>query len=202
MFTNPKTKIYTNRGYKNISTLRKGEKILNGDGEISKLEEILKTPVPEDDRSKKVKKLYETKEWTYEQLGEEFGLSAASICHIINSRVGFETEIITIGHSSYNKDCIQVTADHWVVSPRSSIGAKTFSREIKAGDLKKKDSVLVFERDKNTGEIQFISKPVVILEKKLVKAKLFYDLGFNLSSKEYISYIAKGIVCGARNESG
>jgi intein/homing endonuclease len=182
--------------------LRRGEKILNGDGEISKLEEILKTPVPEDDRSKKVKKLYETKEWTYEQLGEEFGLSAASICHIINSRVGFETEIITIGHSSYNKDCIQVTADHWITSPGSILGAKSKSKEVRAGDLKKKDSILVFERDKNTGEIQFVSKPIVILEKKLVKAKLFYDLGFDLSSKEYISYIAKGIVCGARNESG
>ena len=195
MFTNPKTKIYTNRGYKNISTLRKGEKLLNADGEISKVEGVSKLPVPEDVRSIKVKSLYETKEWTYEQLGEEFGLSAASICHIINSRVGFETEVITIGYSPYNKDCIQVTGDHRVASPGAFLGRNVKQRFVPASDLRKKDSILVFERDKSTGEIKFHARPIILLEKKTVKAKLFYSLGFE--EEKVMSYIAKGIVCGA-----
>lgn len=192
MFTNAKTKIYTNRGYKNISTLRKGEKLLSGYGEISRIEDIPKSPVPEDERSQKVKELYETKEWTYEQLGEEFNLSAASICHIINNRVGFETDIITIGYSSYNKDCIQVSPGHRIVSI-SSVDSSL--RSVLASKLSKKDLVLVFERDKNTGEAQFNPRTISILERKPVKAKVFYDLSLEGSEGKLSTYIAKGIVC-------
>lgn len=193
-FTNPKTKIYTNRGYKNISTLRKGEKVLDSEGVVSKIEELHKEVVPEDERSRKIKELYETKEWTYEQLGEESNLSAASICHIINNRVGFETEIITIGYSPYNKDCIQVTPGHRIISVSGIDNSIKITRAL---GFKKKDLILVFERDKSTGEIRFVARPIVVLERKTVKAKTFYDL--SLEKKEGAkpaTYIAKGIVCG------
>jgi len=197
MFTNPKTKIYTNRGYKNVATLRKGEKLLDGEGKIIKVEELSKSRVPEDERSQRIKKLYETKEWTYEQLGEESGLSAASICHIINNRVGFETEVITIGYSPYNKDCIQVTPNHTILSV-GNIDANP--RPVCALGFKKKDLILVFERDKNTGEIQFVPRPIVVLERKMVKAKLFYDMTLEKAEGPRPStYIAKGIVCSSES---
>jgi hypothetical protein len=192
MFINPKTKIYTARGNKNISVLRRGENIFNADGKHSKIEEVLKEAVPEDQRSQNVKQLYESKEWTYEQLGEEFGLSAASICHIINNRVGFETEVITIGYSPYNKDCIQVTPNHRLLDISGIDGSL---KSILVSNLTKKDHLVIFERDKNTGEIQFVRRPIVVLERKMVKAKTFFDLSLEGEGDKHSTYIAKGVVC-------
>lgn len=183
MFANPKTKIYTSRGYRNISTLKVGDKVLTHKGNPTEIVDLKHKEVEEDERSKEIKILYETKDWTYEQLGEKFRLSAASICHIIRSRVGYDVEIITIGYSPYSKDCIQVTPEHKIMSYVGKIGIA--ARDIQPGDV-----INVFQRDRESGKISFEGKEVVTLRRRIVRSKYLYD--FDVEDDN--SYIAKGIV--------
>jgi len=183
MFVNPKTKIYTSKGYRNISALQVGDKVLTHKGNPTKIVSLNHQEVEEDERSKKIKALYETKEWTYEQLGEKFRLSAASICHVIRSRVGYDVEIITIGYSPYSKDCIQVTPDHKIMSYVGKVG--TAAKDIQLGDI-----INVFQRDRESGKILFEGKEVVTLRRRLVRAKHLYDF----TVEDDNSYVAKGIV--------
>ena len=183
MFINPKTKIYTKKGYRNISKLKVGDLVLTHKGVFTKVVNLNHQSVEEDERSKQIKEYYETGEWTYEQLGEEFKLSAASICHIIRNRVGYDVEIVTIGYSPYSKDAIQVTPNHKVMSYVGKVA-------MAAGDIKIGDVINILDRDKNTEEISFIGKEVYTLERKTVRAKYLYDF----TVEDDNSYVAKGIV--------
>ena len=183
MFVNPKTKIYTSKGYRNISTLKVGDKVLTHKGNPTKIVALNHREVEEDQRSKEIKTLYETKEWTYEQLGEKFRLSAASICHIIRSRVGYDVEVITVGYSPYSKDCIQITPDHKIMSFSGKVGVA--AKDIQPGDI-----INTFQRDRESGEISFEGREVVTLRRRIVRSKYLYDL----EVEDDNSYIAKGIV--------
>jgi len=185
-FINPKTKIYTQEGYKNIIDLRIGDMVLTHKNRFMPVVKLQHRDIEPDERSSKIKALYEAGNQTYEQLGERFNLSAASVCHIVKDRVGYDVEIVTVGYSPYSKDCIQVTLTH-----RLRVNGKW----IEAQNIEEGDEIEVLHKDKESGIITFVKKGVEFLERKTVRAKRLY----NFSVGDDASYVAKGIVsknCG------
>jgi len=193
-FVNSKIKVLTPSGYCDISSLQEGDKVVGDELHSYPIKELLHRPMPEDDRSVKIRELYSTGRFTYENLGEQFKLSAASICHVIKGRVGYDCPIITVGHSPYNKDHVQVTPGTRFVIPVSDW---TQGWEAKrAIDLKEDDELFIVQKNRDTGELEITAKPIVFLEKKIIRARKLWDFSLAQSSEHQNrrAFCAKGIL--------
>ena len=190
-FVNSKIKILTPAGYQNISALAKGDKVIGDELHSYTVKELLHRPMPEDERSVKIRELYSTGRFTYEDLGKQFKLSAASICHVIKGRVGYDCPIITVGHSPYNKDHVQVTPGTRFMIPVSDW---TQGWEAKrAIDLKEDDELSVIQKNRDTGELEMTVKPIVFLEKKIIRARKLWEFSL-CGGHSHNAFCAKGII--------
>ncbi len=187
-FVNSKIKVLTSDGFRNISSLAEGDEIVGSDLKSVSIKKLLHRPMPEDERSVKIRELYSTGRFTYEELGKQNKLSAASICHVIKGRVGYDCPIITVGHSPYNKDHVQVTPGTCFMIPDSASPEGWISK--RAIDLKEDDELFIIQGNRDSGELEVSIKPIVFLEKKVIRARKLWEL--SLSSHH--AFCAKGIV--------